>query len=195
MRAPSGQSFRPNGPPAGVSARLGAVLIMLYPDGADLRLPLTIRSQLLPSHQGEVSLPGGRTDPEDTGPAATALRECDEEIGIAPASLQVWGVLPAVYIVPSNFQVTPVVAFSPVLPVWRANPAEVSAVITVSLRELLDPATVVVERWTLRDTLFDVPFFAVAGQKVWGATALILSEFVGRVRAVISARGSGAQTQ
>ncbi|MBC8163678.1 MAG: hypothetical protein H7Z42_20925, partial [Roseiflexaceae bacterium] len=75
------------------------------------------------------------------------------------------------------------------------NPAEVSAVITVSLRELLDPATVVVERWTLRDTLFDVPFFTVAGQKVWGATALILSEFVGRLRAVIRARGSGAQTQ
>lgn len=185
MRDAAGQPFRPSAPPAGMTARIGAVLLLLYPQRQDLCLPLTIRSELLPNHRGEISLPGGRTDPEDTGPVATALRECDEEIGVPPASLEVWGTLPSIYIMPSNFQITPVVAFSPSVPTLQINPSEVSSVITLTLRELIDPATVAVERWTLRGTELDVPFYAVAGQKVWGATALILSEFAARMRHII----------
>ena len=185
MRDATGQQFRPSAPPTGMTARIGAVLLLLYPDGQDVCLPLTIRSEMLPNHRGEISLPGGRTDPEDTGPVATALRECDEEIGVAPASLEVWGTLPSIYIVPSNFQITPVVAFSTSAPVIHMNPSEVSSVITLTLRELLDPATVAVERWTLRGAELDVPFYAVAGHKVWGATALILSEFAARMRHIL----------
>lgn len=184
VRDLNGRRFRAAGPPEGVTARIGAVLLLLYPDGDDLRLPLTVRSELLPNHRGEISLPGGATDPIDTGPVATALRECWEEIGVAPNELDVWGTLSPIYIMPSNFQITPVVAFSPVVPQMEVNPFEVGAVISVTLRELLDPATVVVERWTLRGVEVDVPFFAIAGHKVWGATALVLSEFVARVRQV-----------
>lgn len=186
VRDTAGRRFRPSGPPAGTSARLGAVLLLLYPEGHDLRLPLTIRSELLPNHRGEVSLPGGATDPDDTGPAATALRECSEEIGVGPDTLEIWGTLSPIYIQPSNFQITPVVAFCQHAPDLQVNPAEVSGVISVSLSELLDPATVLVERWTLRGAEVDVPYFAIAGQKVWGATALILSEFVARMRRVLS---------
>ena len=182
VRDLSGRRFRAAGPPEGVSARIGAVLLLLYPDGDDLRLPLTVRSELLPNHRGEISLPGGATDPTDAGPVATALRECQEEIGVAPDELDVWGTLSPIYIMPSNFQITPVVAFSPVVPELQVSPFEVGAVISVTLRELLDPATVVVERWTLRGVEVDVPFFAIAGHKVWGATALVLSEFVARLR-------------
>jgi 8-oxo-dGTP pyrophosphatase MutT (NUDIX family) len=182
VRDLEGRFVRRMEPPEGISPRPGAVLLLLYPDGADLRLPLTVRSDQLPSHRGEVSLPGGATDPEDTGPVATALRECWEELGVAPESLEVWGALSPIYIPPSNFQITPVTALSLGTPTLNPNSSEVSAVLTVTLRELLDPTRVLVEQWTLRGMEVNVPFFAIAGHKVWGATALILSEFVARLR-------------
>ncbi|HWQ13194.1 MAG TPA: CoA pyrophosphatase [Roseiflexaceae bacterium] len=182
VRDLSGRTIRPFDPPPDVTPRPGAVLILLYPDGDDLRLPLTVRSDHLPNHRGEVSLPGGATDPEDDGPAATALRECEEELGVDPATVAIWGTLTPIYIPPSNFRITPVVGFSARPPALQINDREVSAVITVTLRELLDPARVVVEQWTLRGLEVRVPFFAIAGHKVWGATALMLSELVARIR-------------
>lgn len=182
VRDKAGRSYRPTAPPEGQQPREGAVLILLYPDGDDLRLPLTVRSDELPNHRGEVSLPGGATDPGDDGPVGTALRECLEELGVAPDTIAPWGQLAPIYIPPSNFQITPVVGFSSAPPDIRFNLAEVSALITVTLRELLDPVSVQVERWTLRGTEVDVPFFAIDGHKVWGATALILSEFAARLR-------------
>ncbi|MBK9712694.1 MAG: CoA pyrophosphatase [Kouleothrix sp.] len=169
-------------PPEGVVPRLGAVLVLLYPDGADLRLPLTVRSDLLPSHRGEVSLPGGSIDPGEDGPISAALRECHEELGVDPRSVAVWGTLSPFYIPPSNFRITPVVGFCDRAPTLIPNGDEVSAVITVTLRELLDPASVVTEQWSLRGMDVHVPFFAIDGHKVWGATAIVLSELVARMR-------------
>ena len=180
-----GQPVRRMEPPVGVVPRSAAVLLLLYPDNGELHLPLTVRSDLLPNHRGEVSLPGGATDPGDSGPAATALRECWEEIGVAPHGLEVWGMLSSIYIPPSNFEITPVAAWSAEAPALTPNDAEVSAVLTVTLRELLDPERVLIEQWNLRGADVHVPFFAIAGHKVWGATALILSEFVARLRRAI----------
>jgi 8-oxo-dGTP pyrophosphatase MutT (NUDIX family) len=184
VRDLAGRFARRFDPPEGARPRLGAVLVLLYPDGPDLRLPLTVRSELLTSHRGEVSLPGGAIDPGEDGPIAAALRECHEELGVDPALVDVWGTLTSFYIQPSNFQITPVVGFCERAPLLRPNSAEVSAVLTVTLRELLDPATVVVEQWQLRGMDVMVPFFAIAGHKVWGATAVVLSEFVARMRRV-----------
>jgi 8-oxo-dGTP pyrophosphatase MutT (NUDIX family) len=186
VRDLDGRFARRFDPPEGTVPRLGAVLVLLYPDGDDLRLPLTVRSDRLPSHRGEVSLPGGAIDPGEDGPIIAALRECHEELGVDPATIAVWGTLSPFYIPPSNFRITPVVGFRPQMPDLLPNGDEVSAVITVTLRELLDPALVVVERWTLRGLEVDVPFFAIEGHKVWGATAIVLSEFVARMRRAAS---------
>jgi 8-oxo-dGTP pyrophosphatase MutT (NUDIX family) len=182
VRDLSGRLLRGFDPPEGVVPRLGAVLLLLYPDGDDLRLPLTVRSDRLPSHRGEVSLPGGAIDSHEEGPASAALRECHEELGVEPAGVAVWGMLSSLYIQPSNFRITPVVGFVDHVPELRPNEAEVSAVITVTVRELLDPTIVIEEQWTLRGLQARVPFFAIAGHKVWGATAIVLSEFVARMR-------------
>lgn len=182
VRDLAGHFVRRFDPPEGVIARPAAVLILLYPSGADLRLLLTVRSDQLTNHRGEVSLPGGATDPQDDSPIATAVRECWEELGIVPDHVAIWGLLTPVYIPPSNFRITPVVGFSERPPVLDPNHGEVSAVLTVTLRELLDPEYVLVEQWTLRGAEVHVPFFAVGGYKVWGATALILSEFIARLR-------------
>jgi 8-oxo-dGTP pyrophosphatase MutT (NUDIX family) len=190
VRDLSGEAARHLEPPAGVIPRPGAVLILLYPDGDDLRLPLTVRSDRLPNHRGEVSLPGGATDPQDDGPIAAALRECHEELGVEPGTVTPWGLLAPIYIAPSNFHITPVVGFSGRAPVLQVNGDEVSAVITVTLRELLDPAMVMTEQWLLRGQEVRVPFFAIDGYKVWGATALILSEFTARLRRTLEKTSS-----
>lgn len=185
VRLPGGQVARALMPPPGVTPRVGAVMIALYPDGGDMRVILTVRSQELANHRGEVSLPGGGIDPEDIDLIGTALRECQEELGLDPTAIQIVGVMQPIYITPSNYEITPVIGQMAELPELRPNHAEVSQVISVTLRDLLDPATVVVEPWVLRGHDVMVPYFAIAGHKVWGATALILSELVARMRHVL----------
>ncbi len=182
LRDLAGQSIRPMHPPPGVVPREAAALLLLYPSEGELWLPLTVRSARLTTHRGEVSLPGGGADPEDGGPAQTALREAWEELGIRPANVEVLGSLTPFYIPPSNNRLTPVVGLSVGEPELRPDPNEVEAAFSVPLRALLDPATVREEIWERRGASMRVPFYFLEGYKVWGATALLLSELVARLR-------------
>jgi 8-oxo-dGTP pyrophosphatase MutT (NUDIX family) len=182
----TGEPMRQMAPGPDTTPREAAALLLFYPYAGELWFPLTVRTNHLPQHRGEVSLPGGATDPEDAGATGTALRESHEELGIAYASVEVWGTLASIYIPPSNFRLTPVVGFSAAPPHYRPNPDEIAAVFCVPLRQVLDPATVVVEVWTLRGERVHVPFFALEGYKVWGATALVLSELVARLRRLLA---------
>lgn len=181
LRDPSGQLVRLMQPDPGVVPREGAVLILLYPSDGDLWFPLTVRSSSLPQHRGEISLPGGRIDSDDVSVTAAALREANEELGINTESVDVLGTLSRFYIPPSNFYINPVIGFTPQLPMISPSPHEVDHVFFVSLSQLLDPATVQVEEWNRRGLRMMVPFFAIDGYKVWGATALLLSELVVRM--------------
>lgn len=179
-----GRLARRLAPLPGVTPREAAALVLFYPQEDELWLPLTVRSSALPQHRGEVSLPGGAIDPEDDSPISAALRETHEEVGIPPEVITVWGVLTTIYIPPSNFHLSPVVGFTPTPPQLIPNPGEIETVFSVPLRLLMDTATIVVEEWTLHDMQVHVPFFAVQGYKVWGATAIILSELLARLRKV-----------
>jgi 8-oxo-dGTP pyrophosphatase MutT (NUDIX family) len=182
MRDLEGRLGRHLQPPPSATPRPAAVLLLLFPREGELWLPLTVRSSRLPTHRGQVSLPGGATDPSDSGPEQTALREAEEELGIAPASVEVLGLLASFYITPSNFMLTPVVGLSNAEPELRPSPHEVDLAFSVPLRQLLDPASVVTEEWENSGSRMQVPFFALQGQKVWGATAIVLSELVARLR-------------
>lgn len=184
LRDLDGRTIRPMQPPPDVTPRQSAALLLLYPSADELWLPLTVRSARLTTHRGEVSLPGGGADPEDGGPVQTALREAWEELGIRPANVEVLGALTPFYIPPSNNTLTPIVGLSMAEPDLRPDPNEVEAAFSVPLRNLLDPATVQEEVWERRGVSMRVPFFALEGHKVWGATALLLSELVARLRRV-----------
>src|SRR4051794_13865601 len=110
------------------SARPAAVLVLVVPDAAgEARLVLTERPSYDGHHSGEISFPGGKTEPEDGGdPAATALREAAEEIGLdaAAAGVRVIGRLGEVFIPVSDFQITPIVAVAARVPILRPDPAE-----------------------------------------------------------------------
>jgi 8-oxo-dGTP pyrophosphatase MutT (NUDIX family) len=166
-------------------SRQAGVLVLLFPEDEALHLVLTRRTDTLRGHRGQISFPGGQRDAEDASLAATALRETCEELGICDERVEMLGTLSTVYIPPSDFEVFPSVAALPQRPELRPNPAEVASVFTVRLAELLDPRFKATEQRDFQGISVDVPYYAFNGHKVWGATAIMLSELEGRLRSAL----------
>lgn len=169
------------GPPPRLAApdfRPAAALLLLYPSDDRWHLPLTVRGSRLRHHTGQVSLPGGRIEPGES-PEAAAIREAEEEVAIDPSDVEVLGRLTPLPIGVSRHLLHPVVALASRRPDFRIAEPEVERLIEVPVAWLQDPAAVAYET---RDpglgTLMDVPYFDVAGARVWGATAMVLSEFL-----------------
>jgi 8-oxo-dGTP pyrophosphatase MutT (NUDIX family) len=157
-------------PPA---ARPAAVLIGLIDDSANPGVLLTVRASHLRDHAGQIAFPGGRIEPTDADPAAAALREAYEEVGLAAEEVQVVGYLPD-QIVLTGFRITPVIAriragFSP-----RLDSAEVQGSFVLPFAALMDEAN---HRYTVR-TIGGVEVavrdLQYGDHKVWGATAGML---------------------
>jgi len=169
---------RPLHPPPGVEPRKAGVLLILYPIRTVLHLVLTVRTSDLDHHSGQISLPGGGWEEGDSSLQETALREAQEEIGIATDDLEVFGPLTPLYIPPSNNVIHPFVAHTPQRPTLHPDPREVAELLEVPLHLLLDPATRREEDWIWRGAPLHVPLYAVGQHKVWGATAIVLAEFL-----------------
>ncbi len=160
--------------------RTGAVLLLLYPKKQADHLLFIRRQENLTYHPGQISFPGGRHEPGETL-LQTALRETVEETGLAPKDQSVLGGLESVYIPPSDFIVHPFVAWHNGTPTFRRDPSEVAEIIEAPLGMLRDPAIRKTEVRTRPGKNVTVPYFDINGHKVWGATAMILSEFLERL--------------
>ena len=181
-RARFAMSPVPRGVPPNAPPREAGVLALITPraDGC-LHLLLTRRQETLRGHSGQVSFPGGQRDPHDPDFIATALRETCEELGICDP-IEVLGMLSAVYIPPSNFNVYPSVGYLERLSALRPNEAEVAEVLTLALDELIDPTRKHEEIRLISGYTVRVPYYYVSGHKVWGATAIMLSDLEIRLR-------------
>jgi 8-oxo-dGTP pyrophosphatase MutT (NUDIX family) len=153
------------------------VLVLLYERKRRLLLLLTRRADRLLHHRGQISLPGGEQHPGESI-EATALRETEEELGLVLAGVRVLGRLTPLYIPPSNFCIYPTVAFLPGAPAFLPQPDEVAEVIEVPVRHLADPRSRRREQRSVDGRTVDVPFFEFDERKIWGATAMVLAEFV-----------------
>lgn len=155
------------------NARPAAVLVCFADGDNGPELLLTERSNQLRNHAGQISFPGGASEPDDDGPVGTALREAQEEVGLDPATVTAFGTLPARWLVPSNFAVTPVFAH------WRephaldASVGEVFRILHVPIDQLLDP----VNRYTLmHPSGWRGPAFEIGtAVPLWGFTAGVIS--------------------
>jgi 8-oxo-dGTP pyrophosphatase MutT (NUDIX family) len=173
-------------PPEGSDARPGAVLMLFGEGQRGPDLLLTERAHDMRSHPGQVSFPGGSVDPTDASPVAAALREAQEEVGVDPAGVDVLGSLPELWLPPSNFAVTPVLAWwREECPVGVVDPREVHAVYRVPIEELLDPA----HRITVtHPSGYSSPGFLIGDDKdliLWGFTAGLINrlfDYVGLTR-------------
>ena len=154
-----------------------AVLVPLIDHAQGLTILLTQRATHLANHSGQISFPGGRLEPTDPDVASAALREAQEEIGLDPAHVRVFGYLPD-HIVISGFRVTPVLAL--VTPPFSLdlNPAEVAGVFEVPVSHVFDTRNHQARMRRVGNEellLHDIPW---EGQTIWGATAGMLLTFM-----------------
>lgn len=168
--------YRPRQIPRG-DMRAAAVLVPLFEDAApsgSLHLLLTRRTELVRTHRGQVSFPGGKMDTADIDARTCALREAQEEVGLAPTSVEIIGQLDDCPTVVSNFLITPVVGIIAPGTARNASAHEIAELIDLPLEDFLKPGVLQTER-TQRGTHFGfLHFYTVRGNLVWGATARIL---------------------
>lgn len=159
-------------------AKPSSVLILLYPVDNEIYTVLIQRPDYGGVHAGQISLPGGKREPGDTDLTETALRESKEEVGIVPDHITILGRLSDLYIPPSRFLVSPFVGFSPHRPDFRRDPDEVDEIIELKITDLFSAGAI--QESTHKVGLgiqIKAPAFVVNGYVIWGATAMILSEF------------------
>jgi 8-oxo-dGTP pyrophosphatase MutT (NUDIX family) len=155
--------------------RPSAVLVLLGEDepGGGPAILILERAADMRTHAGQPAFPGGAADPGDLDPAATALREAAEEVGLDPASVEVLATLPALWISVSRFLVTPVLAWwREPHPVRPLELAEVAKVDWIPVTELVDPAN---RLWVRHPSGYVGPAFRVRTMMIWGFTAGVLS--------------------
>lgn len=156
-----------------------AVMICLYRQKNDLFLPVMVRTSDGGPHSGQISLPGGAFESDkDLSLTETALRETEEEMGIPKQDIGIAGMLSPLYIPVSNFLVQPVVGQLEQLPIFRADNSEVHRIVEVPIKALLDPKNQTDFTFHYKEKEITSPAFNIGKDRIWGATAMILTEFL-----------------
>jgi 8-oxo-dGTP pyrophosphatase MutT (NUDIX family) len=157
-------------------ARPAAVLVPLYFDQAEWHVLLTRRTEIVESHRGQVSFPGGLIEAADSDPFEAAKREAKEELGLLPEDIDILGSLPMLPTV-TQFLIVPIIATIPWPYALRPNQAEVASVFGVPLSWLSDPVNLEIRRYRPSPTAasFRVHHYQpYQGEVIWGATARII---------------------
>jgi len=165
--------------------RAAGVLVPLLPRPEGLHVLFTERSKELRAHAGQISFPGGSVDVGDADARAAALREAREEVGLDEQHVEVLGTLDDCPTFVTGFVITPVVGLIDPLAFtaagrypWAPSPAEIAALHELPLDEFCDPANLRVEMREREGVLFELYWYTVQGQVVWGATARILNQLI-----------------
>jgi 8-oxo-dGTP pyrophosphatase MutT (NUDIX family) len=163
--------------PNGETSR-GAVLILLYPMAGRIHTVLIQRSEYPGVHSNQISFPGGKSEFSDKHIQDTAIREAEEEIGVSGNEIRICGLLSPLFIPVSNIEVTPVVGLLFSKPVFTPDPDEVCFIIEAGIDELANPAIIKQKNIEISGKVITIPYYQVKDFHIWGATAMIISEFL-----------------
>jgi 8-oxo-dGTP pyrophosphatase MutT (NUDIX family) len=156
-----------------------AVLIPLFLNGiGEPTILLTLRKTYAGVHSGQISFPGGKFEKNENSPITVALREAEEEVGIASKHVSILGELSPLYIPPSHIVVFPVLAHLHTIEAWKIQEREVEKSIELSIKDFLNPQNKCLSEIYVGSQKREVPSFKINDIIVWGATAMILSEFL-----------------
>lgn len=159
-------------------AKNSSVFILLFQKKGEWYIPFIQRPVYNGVHSGQVSLPGGKAEKSDKDLIETAFRETEEEIGIKRESIHHIGTLTTLYIPNSNFMVYPQVGIIHSKPAFQINQREVEALFEAPLIKLLHPSSIKRFKRQINNIEVDAPYFCVDRYEIWGATAMIISEFL-----------------
>ncbi len=155
-----------------------AVLFLLFRTEEGVSTCLIKRPDSMKDHAGQYAFPGGKYELTDPSVEYTALRESKEEVGIAPGNVHLLGQLSPLYISVSQFLISPVVGYCPVQPQFTLNPSEVESLILVPIASFLDEKSISEMETETQTGKLTVPCYSINGEVIWGATAMIISEFI-----------------
>lgn len=157
-------------------AKDSSVLLLFYPKNGQLYLPFMKRTTGNTSHSGQISLPGGKYEESDENRTITAIRETNEELGVECKKIKILGFLTELYIPVSNFMVLPVLGYCEKRPDFKLSEFEVEEIIEMPVSQLFADENI--GEYTIKKNGIDIiaPYFNAKGHKIWGATAMILSE-------------------
>ena len=158
--------------------RRAAVLIPLFKKTGEYHILFTKRTEKVAHHKGQISFPGGQQDKKDPDLLTTALRETEEEMGIAPRDVQILGELDDFCTASTDFCISPFVGLIPYPYPFRVNPHEIAEVIEAPLRVLRQENQMRQEIFLRDGEPFPVYFYEYQDYTIWGATARILKEFL-----------------
>lgn len=167
-----------------LQSKVGAVMILLYKKENMWHFPIIVRPTYNGAHSGQLSLPGGKMEQFDNGLSETALRETQEEIGIDKSDIEVIGKLSTIYIPKSNYIVHPYVGYLSTIPNFIADEIEVDKILEFPLAVLADDSYKGHYHFSMNELKIIAPCWNIEGYQLWGATAMILAEFVSVIESV-----------
>ena len=162
----------------------GAVLLMLYLKDNQFTICFIKRATDGGVHSGQIGFPGGKKDETDKDLIETALREAKEEIGVNPENIQLLGKISDLYIPVSNYIVYPFIGFYSQKPKFILNTSEVDELVEVPLNMLINPVHCTMSEITVNNSKLKVPCYIFGKHKIWGATAMIMSELIQILRQI-----------
>lgn len=172
----------------GKTARTSSVLIILFPnETGELCTIFTKRMEYKGVHSGQISFPGGKSEPQDQSLLHTALRETSEEIGLQIDEKSILGRLTDLFVPPSNFIISPFVALLDEPPITKPDPTEVAEIFSVPVSHCLIPESKINQSYTTSYGMnIPVPGYLYKNYFIWGATAMIYSELLWVIKQIES---------
>ena len=154
-----------------------AVLVCFFEKKGEYYLPLIRRPMHEKNHPGQIALPGGAREENETL-ENTALREAFEEVGIIPDNVEIIGKMTPLPVPVSKYVITPFIGITENEPKWNINELEVDELIILKFKDLIDSNNGYYEDWNLNGNMLRVPIFKIMKKDIWGATAAVLSELI-----------------